>query len=111
MVVRGLDLNDPVANGQDRALKLWDVATGGEVCTFRGHTDAIASVAFSPDGKRLATASVDKTVRVWEVATGNEVLSLKRYTDTVHSVAFSPDGKRLAAGGHDKMLKVWKLSD
>ena len=68
-------------------------------------------MAFSPDGKRLATASVDKTVRVWEVATGNEVLSLKRYTDTVHSVAFSPDGKRLAAGGHDKMLKVWKLSD
>ena len=50
------------------------------------------SVAFSPDGKRLASASVDQTVKVWDAATGQETLSLKGHIGRVFSVAFSPDG-------------------
>jgi WD40 repeat protein len=54
-------------------------------------------VAFSPDGKRLASACQDKTVRVWDAQTGQELLSLKGHTAKVNSVAYSPDGKRLAS--------------
>jgi WD40 repeat protein len=63
-------------------------------------------VAFSPDGQRLASASVDKTVKVWDAATGQEVLTLKGHTGAVSSVAFSPDGTRLASAGAGG-VKVW----
>ena len=64
-------------------------------------------MAFSPDGKRLASASWDKTVKVWDAATGQESLTLKGHTDGVMSVAFSPDGKRLASASEDQTVKVW----
>jgi WD40 repeat protein len=54
----------------------------------------VTSVAWSPDGKRLATASWDKTAKVWDAADGREVLTLRGHNDAVTSVAWSPDGKR-----------------
>jgi hypothetical protein len=71
------------------------------------HNDAINSVAFSPDGKRLATGSNDRTVKLWDAATGQETLTLKGHSDAVWSVAFSPDGKRLATGSRDCTVKLW----
>ena len=64
-------------------------------------------MAFSPDGKRLASASTDRTVKVWDAATGQETLTLKGHTDQVTSVAFSPDGQRLASASDDETVKVW----
>ena len=90
----------------DEPVKLWDVATGQETVTLKGHT-SVYSVAFSPDGARIASASSDRTVKLWDAATGQETVTLKGHTDGVYSVAFSPDGKRIASGSYDKTVKLW----
>ncbi len=66
-----------------------------------------SSVAYSPDGRRLAGPSDDNTVKVWDAQTGQELLTFKGHTDEAFSVAFSPDGKRLASTAYDKTVKVW----
>jgi WD40 repeat protein len=78
--------------------------------TLSGHTNWVTSVAYSPVGSRLATASNDRTARVWEVASGREMFALTGYTDSVTSVAFSPDGSRLATVSWDKTVRVYALS-
>jgi WD40 repeat protein len=75
--------------------------------TLKGHTNAVYSVAWNPDGKRILTGSYDNTAKVWDAQTGQEVLALKGHTEAVSSVAWSPDGKRLVTGSWDKTALVW----
>ncbi len=100
----------PIVNPMqsDYPVLVWDVATGQEIARLRGHRQAVWSVAFSPDGRRLASGSGDHTVKVWDLATGYETLTLRGHKDTVLSVAFSPDGRRLASGGADQAVFVWE---
>src|SRR5262249_17214647 len=62
-----------------------------ELLTFRGHTDKVFAVAFSPDGKRLASAAADRTIKVWDAVTGQELFTLRGHHDPVRSVCFSPN--------------------
>jgi len=72
------------------------------------HTDYVYAVAYSPDGRHLATGSRDKAVRVWDLDTGTS-RTLTGHTSSVVAVAYSPDGRHLATGGLDETVRVWDL--
>ena len=72
-----------------------------------GHTAEVTSAAFSPDGKRVVTASDDTTARVWDVGSGKPLATLRGHTYPVTSAAFSPDGKRVVTASGDKTARVW----
>ena len=72
------------------------------------HDEAVINVAFSPDGKLIATASVDKTARLWDAATGEGRGIYLRHDLDVHEVAFSPDGSRILTAGYDKTARLWE---
>jgi len=85
-------------------------ATGAETLTLSGHQARLQALAFSPDGKTLATRSKDTTVKIWDVATGREVQTLFGPAGEVTSVAFRPpNGAHLAVASGDGMVRVYVL--
>jgi WD40 repeat protein len=77
---------------------------------LQDHTNWVWSVAWSEDGKILASGSDDKTVRLWDVKTGECLATLHSHTSGVFSVSFSPDGLFLVSGSQDETLKIWDVS-
>ena len=99
-----------LATGDNKTVKLWNIASQQELATLTGHTDNVNSVAFSPDGRTLASCSTDSTVRLWDIASRRELTTLKYHTDIVASVAFTPDGKALVTGSSDRTARLWKTT-
>jgi hypothetical protein len=98
-----------VAGGQPSAkgdLRLYSVADWKLLATLGGHEDVVFSVAFHPDGKRLASASFDKTVRIWDLTSHKVERTLTGHSDFVYAVTFSPDGKWLASASKDRSVKL-----
>lgn len=93
----------PSARGE---LRLYKVADWKTVAAFREHTDVVFSLSFSPDGKKLASASFDQTIRLWDIATLKPEQTLKGHSDFVYAVAFGPKGERFASVSKDRTLQI-----
>jgi WD40 repeat protein/uncharacterized caspase-like protein len=98
------------AGGRNDMIKIWEVDSGRQLLTLKGHKRGIWDLAFSPNGEILASCAQDTTIKLWSVATGQELRTLKSHVGGVGALAFSPDGKRLASGSHDKTTLMWDVA-
>ena len=83
--------------------------SGKEIRTLKDHIDAVYALAFTPDGRRLVSASADRGVKVWDVASGERLYTLSEPSDGLNTLALDPSGKRVAAAGLDRTIRVWSL--
>jgi WD40 repeat protein len=93
------------------AIRLYDFATGDLVSLLNGHTNAVNSLAFSFDSKRLISGSYDATAIIWDVENRQLVHRLKGHKEFIFSVAFTPDGQWAVTGSDDTTVRLWRVSD
>ena len=97
------------AGVEDDTVILWDTATGTRKATLTDHDGWVNEVAFSPDGRTLASGSYDGTVMLWDTATGTRKATLTGHDGGVINVAFSPDGLTLASEAGDSTVILWSI--
>lgn len=96
----------------DNTIRLWDAQTGKLLNTLKGHSDLINAVAFSPDGKVIASGSGerlgsgDNTIRLWDVQSGEAINTIKGHSGSFNTIAYSPDGKVIASGSNDNSIRL-----
>jgi RNA polymerase sigma factor (sigma-70 family) len=102
-------------NREESMIRLWDATTGRELSRHTGHREAIGALAFTADGKLVASESGDigtrdNSVHVWEAATGRLIRRFEGHHSCVGTVAFSPDGLTLASGAGDSTILLWDIT-
>jgi len=96
-----------LATSGGETVAVWDMATGKVIHLLNGHAGGAFGVAWSPDGKRLASGDAQGTVTIWETGTGRRLLDLKGHSGVILALAWKPDGHCLASGSGDKTIKIW----
>ena len=91
-------------------INVWNIRTKKLKITLKGHMNDVYSIVFSPDGKTIASGSVDETIRLWDAVTGQHQATFTGHNGIVASLAFSPDGQILASGSFDGTIRLWELS-
>jgi WD40 repeat protein len=94
----------------DTGVHVWDLATGQEIATLRGHQREVVAVVFTPDGKRLVSAAWDNTIRVWDVAAGKEERQFVGHERVITGLELTPDGKQVISSSQDGTLRVWDFA-
>jgi WD40 repeat protein len=98
------------AGREDLSARLWDIKTLLQVQEFVGHTLPVTSIAFSPNGQRLLTGSLDCTARLWDIITGKPIdPPFEGHREPVMAVAFSPDGQHIVTGSSDATARLWDI--
>jgi WD40 repeat protein len=95
---------------EPESIKLFEVATGKELATLKGHTEDAWTLTFSPDGQTLACGCTGGTISLWDVAKANKLAMFQGHSDKITTLAFSADGKILVSGSADKTIKLWDLA-
>jgi RNA polymerase sigma factor (sigma-70 family) len=99
-----------LAVAENGHIHLLEIASGKDLCPVAGHRGAVDALAFSPDGRSLATGGVDRRIRLWDTASGKELRVWAGHAGAINALAFSPDGKTLASGAlHDKIVSLWDV--
>ena len=91
-------------------MRVWRVSTGELLNSLRGHTNAVWSVVFSPDGKTIASGSWDQTIRLWEATTGHLQNVLTGHTSWLYSVVFNASGDTIASSSGDGTIRLWNVA-
>jgi eukaryotic-like serine/threonine-protein kinase len=96
-----------VVNGDRPEVKVWDIATAKEICTFADRSDPAQCAAFSPDGRHVASAGFNFAVRVWDSTTAQPIQGLEGHEWPIFDVAFSPSGRHIASCSGDSTVRFW----
>jgi transcription initiation factor TFIID subunit 5 len=80
------------------------------VRVFNGHKAGVLALAFSPDGKLLASAGEDRRIKIWDLASSNLLKELRGHTESIQSLSWSGDSNLLASGGQDGLIKLWDVN-
>ncbi len=101
----------PECAGRCGDIRLYDFPSGKLVSLLKGHTNAVTSLAFSPDGRLLLSGSGDKNAILWDISQKRQLHTLHGHTDRLYAVAFTPDSKRVVTGSDDHTLRLWRARD
>jgi WD40 repeat protein len=100
-----------LAMSEEEDIAIVSLSDGKALRILRGHKNIITCLAFSHDGKLLASASVDRTIALWNPSLGQVLRTMTRHTDTVNAVLFSEDDRQLFSVGNDRAIRVWRVAD
>lgn len=96
-------------NGVDNRIHLWDMTTYQETAVLSVHTDGINSLAFSPNGRMLVSASSDRTARLWNLTSRSVILTMDKHAAAVSGVVFARDNNYILSGGNDGKVRIWNV--